>query len=71
MPTYEYRCQTCGEQFEKRAESGQEDETVKCPSCHSQDTRKKTTLLDHFFSMFNERDVSQENQCGGGEGHFT
>ena len=38
MPTYEYRCDKCGEKFE-RSETISEHETskAKCPKCGSRD----------------------------------
>jgi len=36
MPIYEYRCQACGEQFDKLFRSlGQVPDEVECPACHS------------------------------------
>jgi putative FmdB family regulatory protein len=36
MPTYEYRCKTCGEIFEQR-ESIAEHEAAKAPKCESEE----------------------------------
>jgi len=41
MPLYEYRCRTCGHQFEEIVRSG---ETPDCPSCHGDD-------LERLFSL--------------------
>jgi putative FmdB family regulatory protein len=36
MPTYEYRCQNCGETFERRERIAEhEAATPKCPKCGS------------------------------------
>jgi putative FmdB family regulatory protein len=48
MPTYEFRCQKCGEEF-IRVMSLKEFETAKliCPKCGSEDVKQ---LMSHFMS---------------------
>ncbi|MCB8944835.1 MAG: zinc ribbon domain-containing protein [Ardenticatenaceae bacterium] len=41
MPTYQYACSECGHGFEKRLRMSQSGETQSCPSCGSQETRKR------------------------------
>jgi putative FmdB family regulatory protein len=45
MPIYEYRCQECGEKFEKlvRLNSGQTE--VVCPKCGGKQTQKLLSLF--------------------------
>ncbi|HPR65311.1 MAG TPA: zinc ribbon domain-containing protein [Thermoanaerobaculia bacterium] len=43
MPLYEYACQACGESFEMLVFSSAE--TVDCPSCGSEDVRKKVSAV--------------------------
>jgi putative FmdB family regulatory protein len=33
MPIYEYRCDDCGAEFEKRVARAADSEGVRCPSC--------------------------------------
>jgi putative FmdB family regulatory protein len=33
MPIYEYRCEGCGTDFEKRVQRAADGTSVKCPSC--------------------------------------
>ena len=42
MPIYEYRCNQCGEDFEKLVYGST---TVACPKCSSQDIKKKLSAF--------------------------
>lgn len=44
MPTYQYRCKQCGEEFEK-VQSFSDDSTPKCPGCG---TRSKKNVSKVF-----------------------
>ncbi len=47
MPVYEYRCEGCGEQFERvQSVSARVEDTV-CPHCHA---HKATRLMSSFAS---------------------
>lgn len=41
MPTYEYICNQCGEEFEKRVSFAEANSKPVCPKCASPDTSKK------------------------------
>lgn len=56
MPIFEYRCNDCGEDFEKLVFG---NNPVRCPKCNSQSVKKK-------FSTFGMRGV--ENKGGGSSG---
>jgi putative FmdB family regulatory protein len=45
MPIYEYHCQECGKEFEKRMSFAQSDEIPVCPFCESEKTNKKLSLF--------------------------
>lgn len=47
MPTYEYRCRTCGDGFELRRPMAEADEPAACPSGHADTTR----LLSVFAAV--------------------
>lgn len=51
MPTYEYRCQSCGQEF-SRIMSLQEKETAKvtCPQCQSSDVVQQMATVVTFTS---------------------
>ena len=36
MPIYEYRCDACGAEFEKRVARGSDSDSVSCPVCGKQ-----------------------------------
>ncbi len=54
MPIFEYKCNACGEDFEKLVFGNQ---SVKCPKCNSQDIRKK-------FSTFGMSGVQNAGPSG-------
>jgi putative FmdB family regulatory protein len=47
MPVYEYRCESCGEQFELVQRVSARAEDTMCPHCHA---KKATRLLSAFAS---------------------
>lgn len=53
MPTYEYRCENCGQTFEKD-ESVKEHEArrARCPKC---DSDKVQPLLSHFYAKTSKK----------------
>ncbi|MEJ2183085.1 MAG: zinc ribbon domain-containing protein [Nitrospirota bacterium] len=42
MPIYEYRCGSCGHDFEKLVMGSQ---SIACPACGSEDVRKKFSVF--------------------------
>lgn len=42
MPIYEYRCSSCGSEFEKLVRSS---DTPECPSCHGHDLNRKLSVF--------------------------
>ena len=56
MPIFEYKCNKCGEDFEKLVFGSQ---AVKCPRCDSGDVRKK-------FSTFGMSGVQNPGSSGCG-----
>jgi len=47
MPLYEFRCQCCGERFERLVRAGNQDEIV-CPRCQA-------GAVERLFSTFAAR----------------
>jgi putative FmdB family regulatory protein len=41
MPMYQYACNDCGHDFEKKLRMSQSGEAQACPSCGSMETRKR------------------------------
>lgn len=41
MPMYQYACEECGQEFERRLRMSQSGETQACPHCGSRETRKR------------------------------
>ena len=45
MPIYEYRCQECGEKFEKLVRSSSDHTELACPNCGSKQAEKLLSLF--------------------------
>ncbi len=45
MPFYEYRCNECGDEFEKMLRFSEADRLPVCPKCASQNTQKKLSKV--------------------------
>jgi putative FmdB family regulatory protein len=45
MPIYEYRCQDCGEKFEKLVRSSTDPADLICPNCGSKQAEKVPSLF--------------------------
>jgi putative FmdB family regulatory protein len=45
MPIYEYRCQACGEEFEKLVRSSADADKVECPRCHQVHVKRLLSLF--------------------------
>jgi putative FmdB family regulatory protein len=45
MPIYEYRCQECGEEFEKLVRSSADADKVECPRCHQAHVKRLLSLF--------------------------
>lgn len=61
MPLYEYKCKTCGFDFELLIFSG---ETPECPQCKSKDLQKKISLCAAYGSE-EENTSFSTNKCSG------
>lgn len=63
MPLYEYRCNECGETFEKMVRFSDADQIPVCPKCASPDTRKKVSAVASFGSAPSSSG-SSSSSCG-------
>lgn len=45
MPIYEYRCQDCGEKFEKFVRTSSDGTELSCPNCGSKQAEKLVSLF--------------------------
>ncbi len=59
MPIYEYKCNSCGEDFEKLVYGNQE---VNCPKCSSKEVKKKFSV---FCSSGTERPLAGATASSG------
>ncbi len=65
MPMFEYRCESCGERFEKLVRSSSSEQSVVCPSCGGTDTRKQFST---FASVGVKSTASSAASCAPGGG---
>lgn len=70
MPLYEYRCNTCGKQFEKMVSFAEADHKPECPECRSKDTQKRLSLFAAAGSSTAGTGATLSSNCGSG-GRFT
>ena len=63
MPIYEYQCEECGEEFEKIVRLSQADHRQGCPSCQSQNTRKKISTIASCMNSLSGTSVSTNSSC--------
>ncbi len=63
MPLYEYRCNQCGEDFEKMLRFSQADQIPACPHCQSTDTRKKISTVASFGSALGAAAAATGSSC--------
>jgi len=68
MPMYVYRCQNCGEQFEKMMRFSESDRLPECPECHSAETQKQVTT---FAATGASASTSYGGSSCGSSGRFT
>jgi len=48
MPIYEYKCNACGEEFEKLVFSSSASNDVKCEKCGSDEVERKVSTVSSF-----------------------
>jgi len=50
MPIYEFKCESCGEEFEVLLKSRDEISGVKCPSCGSNKVSRLMSVVNSIIS---------------------
>lgn len=68
MPLYEYRCLTCGEEFEKLVSFSDAEKNQHCPECNNNTTIRKVSTFASTGSSFGSS--ASASSCSGG-GRFT
>lgn len=70
MPLYEYICQECLGEFEKRVSFSDAEITQVCPACGSPNSRKKLSLFASQGTGNRSSYESSSSSCGS-SGRFT
>lgn len=65
MPLYEFHCQDCNNDFEKRRSMREADAPLKCPECESEDVTRKLSL---FIALGKSESGTVDLGGGGGCG---
>lgn len=67
MPIYEYKCNSCGKDFEKLIFSSSASKNIECEYCGSEDVEKKISNV----SSFGNSDSFSSSFGGCGSGGFS
>lgn len=65
MPMYEYRCESCGDTYEKLRRMEDADHDLKCPSCGSTDVLRQVSAFATSLS------TDSGAACGPSSGGFS
>lgn len=63
MPLYEYQCNECGVEFDKIMRFSEANLSPSCPSCQSQDTRKKISTIASRGNSLSAARASASSSC--------
>ncbi len=66
MPIFEFVCLDCGDSFDKLVKSSYAITDIKCPSCESQDIKKKLSLFSSKISGGAQAATVASNCAPGG-----
>ena len=66
MPTYEYRCGSCGATFESRRTIAQADAAIACPDGHANVVRKLSVFTVASATTVDTRSRPAGTGCGPG-----
>jgi putative FmdB family regulatory protein len=66
MPTYEYRCGSCGATFESRRTVAEADTSVACPNGHENAVRRPSMFAVTSTTTMNLRSRPAGTGCGPG-----
>jgi len=69
MPIYEYQCNDCSREFEKVVPFSEAEQQQACPSCKSENTKKKVSVFASFGGL-SSGGSSSSSGCGS-NGGFT
>ena len=64
MPLYEFHCEDCNSDFEKRRAIKEADAPLECPECESREVKRKMSL----FIALTKSDSGASSLGGGGCG---
>ncbi|MBC8322086.1 MAG: zinc ribbon domain-containing protein [Candidatus Marinimicrobia bacterium] len=65
MPVYDYKCESCGNQFDELVSYSTDDSEIKCPYCNE---KKSKRLLSAPSISTNGHSAAPANSCGAPSG---
>lgn len=63
MPTYDFRCETCGHEFEMTSSIAEREEKAVCPECGSHHVQ--TVIKTFLIGTLHKGDASRLRQRSG------
>ena len=69
MPLYEYRCNECGEEFERMVRISETEKPLECPRCGSNQTSKQISQFASRLSAI--RTASSGSSCAPTGSRFS
>jgi len=66
MPIFEFVCLDCGDSFDRLLRSSYAISDINCPSCESQDVKKKLSLFSSKISSGTQNATAAANCAPGG-----
>lgn len=73
MPLYEFKCRTCGNNFEDLIRNAADEASASCPACGAKDVQRllSATALGFVSAPGSVSTSGGGGGCGGGHGGFT
>lgn len=65
MPIYEYKCGSCGNDFEKIVRAGMQDSEISCPKCNKNESKRKLSRFS-FGTRSASGDFKSSSSCSCG-----
>jgi len=71
MPIYEYRCNSCGENFEKLVFPSDDEAEFTCEACGKKDISRIVSSFSKGSAGSGFNSIAGSQSCGGSSGGFS